>query len=230
LSRMAVRCSSPAVLGFHAARAAIVALVLVSCSTRAEETFQPKALFQVSTPSAPAIQTETPTAGRSGTADGDPWLELMRKGPFPYSTPLPPALATVLDGTFVKREPQVGTPVPCRRCPDYLPEGGLWKLNLDKGVFRIFHPDSGWRSLGSFTVSGNRFAVFNDPACIDQIGLYEWMLEEGELAFKLIRDACQVDRRARSFARRAWEACQPPSTGGATTDHWPVPAACTGGD
>jgi hypothetical protein len=179
------------------------------------------------------MNTRTPKSGRptqtkrtAGAAD--PWLELLQKNPFPYTTPLPPSSTTVLDGIYVKSEPKAGTPVPCRRCPDYLPEGGLWKLGLNKGAFRIFHPFTGWRSLGSFTVSDERFVIFNDPGCFDIVGVYTWRLEKGQLSFSLIGDPCHVGRRATSFTNTPWQACQPPSSEAAITNHWPVPPGCEG--
>jgi hypothetical protein len=64
------------------------------------------------------------------------WTELLQKAPFPHTAPLPPQLPTVLDGFYTKFDPKETPPVPCRRCPDYVPEGGIWKLNLDKGIFQ----------------------------------------------------------------------------------------------
>jgi hypothetical protein len=161
------------------------------------------------------ISTPTPTNNAPVTQQGTPtptdiWLALLQKIPHPYTTPLPAQTPTALDSTYAKLEPKEGTPVPCRRCPDYLPEGGIWKLSLDKGIFRIFHEATGWRSLGSFSVSGNQIVLFNDPTCFETIGIYEWQLEERQLSLKVIEDTCQVGRRARSFTNFAWVSCQPP--------------------
>ena len=166
-----------------------------------------------------ALIQATPTA-----ADG--WLVLLAQAPYPYTTPLPPQTPTVLDGIYVKLEPDRGTPVPCRRCADYLPAGGAWKLSLDKGAFRIYHQASGWRSLGSFTIEGELLYLFNDPACYDTVGAYTWSLAEGQLNLRAVEDTCQVDRRARNFARLSWTSCQPQSVEAAVTDHWPKPSGC----
>jgi len=84
--------------------------------------------------SVPGTRQGTPPAeGTAAPADG--WSALLRQTPFPYTTPLPPAEPTALDGTYVKFNPKPGTPVPCRRCPEYLPEGGIWKLQFDNGIF-----------------------------------------------------------------------------------------------
>ena len=176
--------------------------------------------------SAIAAMPSGESAPVSEPAAAESWTALLQKRPHPYTTPLPDGGATVLDGIYVKLEPKEGTPVPCRRCPDYLPEGGIWRLSLDKGAFRIFHEDTHWQSLGSFAVDGERLFLFNDPTCYRMTGIYGWEQVEGGLDLKTIEDRCQVDRRARSFAGMVWQSCQPPSTEAATTGHWRVPVAC----
>jgi hypothetical protein len=57
----------------------------------------------------------------------DLWSELLQRSPYPYTLPLPPLNATVMDGTYTKFETKETPPVPCRRCPDYAPEGGICK-------------------------------------------------------------------------------------------------------
>ena len=85
-----------------------------------------------------------------------PWIELMQRKPYPYATPIPADRSTAVDGFYVKFENKETPPIPCRRCPDYKPEGGWWKMSLHRGVFRIFHPISGWKSLGTYVVNGKR--------------------------------------------------------------------------
>jgi hypothetical protein len=119
----------------------------------------------------------------------------------------------------------------------YSVEGGAWILQLDRGVFRMLHEATGWHSLGSYTVSGNRIELFNDPHCIEAVGIYTWSQESGQLALEAIKDECGdkapflsgSGRRASSFASRPWMSCQPPSTEAAISGHWPVPAGCGGG-
>jgi hypothetical protein len=95
----------------------------------------------------------------------DRWLTLLEHTPVPWTTPLPAEQPTVLDSTYVKINPRLATPFPCKRCPDYALEGGLWKFQLDKGIFRIYYTLNGWRSLGSYTVSDDVLYLFNDPYC-----------------------------------------------------------------
>jgi hypothetical protein len=101
-----------------------------------------------------AFCTESEPAPPSGQSSSTSiiWSELLQKTPFPHTAPLPARVPTPLDGTYTKFDPKKTPPVPCRRCPDYVPQGGIWKLNLDKGIFRIFHESTGWRSIGSFDV------------------------------------------------------------------------------
>jgi hypothetical protein len=72
----------------------------------------------------------------------------------------------------------------------YAVQGEGWMLHLDKGVFRLLHSTTGWHSLGSFIVSGNRLEVFNDPYCLKTIGTYTWHLEEDRLILSAVRDDC----------------------------------------
>ena len=156
----------------------------------------------------------------------DDWVALLQKKPYPYTTPLPERTPTVLDSVYTKVGPKAGTPVPCRRCPDYLTEGGLWKLSLNKGVYHIFHEGTGWGSLGSCSISGNRLYVFNDPTCLEEIGIYRWKIARGGMKLELVEDGCQVGRRGWNFAEMVWQSCQPSSIEAAEADDWSPPEGC----
>lgn len=195
--------------GLFIAAVVVGALLVTGCSSPVP-----------STPRSPAT-SEVPTTPL------DRWAALLQRTPFPYHTPLPPPTPTALDGTYTKVDPKTATPVPCRRCPDYAPEGGIWKLYLDRGIFRIYHPITGWRSMGSYTVSGDRIVFFNDPVCPDLVGTYTWKLEEGTLTFEVVEDRCSASiLRAMNLTSLPWLSCQPPSTEAAITDHWPKPPGC----
>jgi hypothetical protein len=165
-----------------------------------------------------AAQAKDPTS--------DLWSELLRRSPYPFTLPLPPPDATVIDGTYTKFETKETPPVPCRRCPDYAPEGGIWKVNLSKGVFRIFHKATGWKDIGSFIVSGDQLILANDPVCHEVIGVYQWKLEEGKLILTVIEDKCAIELRAMNLTKLPWLSCQPSNREAATTDHWPKPPGC----
>lgn len=165
-------------------------------------------------------------SGQASPADAGLPSPTIESSPFPYTTPLPPPVRTALDGRYVKLDPIPGTPTPCRRCPDWKPEGGEWLLRFDQGVFRISHAVTGWRTVGSFTVSGDRLVLFNDPTCHREIGTYTWKLERGALTLEVVEDTCAIGLRAKNLTAMPWNACQPPNTEAAVTDHWPRPAGC----
>lgn len=116
--------------------------------------------------------------------------------------------------------------VPCRRCPDWLNEGGLWKMRFDRGAYRVLHVELGWQSTGSYVVSGERLILFNDPSCVGDIGVYTWQLERGVLAFRAIDDACAIELRRENLTHLPWLGCQPPGVEAAVTDHWQKPEGC----
>jgi hypothetical protein len=139
---------------------------------------------------------------------------------------LPPEQGTILDATYVKINPRLATPFPCKRCPDYKLDGGLWKLSLDKGTFRILYTVNGWRSLGSYSVDGNKVYFFNDPYCNWDTGVYTWTLEDGVLTLIEVEDPCSQGLRAANFVDQPWLSCRPPNTEAAITDHWQKPEGC----
>lgn len=216
--------------------AMLVVLMMVACSpqsaarpTVSETTTSAPVLTNTLRPTAQATSTllssPSPTS-QSTPAPTDAWFALLQRTPFPYTTPLPPPARTVMDGTYAKLDPKQEEHVPCKRCPDYAPEGGIWKLHLDGGVYRIFYENTGWRSVASFTVSGDQFALFNDPYCTDVVGTYAWKLDKGALTFKVIKDECSIRLRAMNLTSQPWLACQPPNTEAAVTDHWLKPPGC----
>jgi hypothetical protein len=160
----------------------------------------------------------TPTVG--------PWQEVRQWTPYPYTTPLPPQQSTALDGIYVRFDPRMDERPPCRRCPPYPPAGGVWKLELNKGVFRVYHPRTGWRTLGSFTVEDDRITLFNDPQCHLAVGEFHWQRNEEGLHFQLVADDCELGTRAGNFTAGPWASCQPPDQEAAVTGHWKTPEGC----
>ncbi len=184
------------------------------------------ALFGCFPTGAPGAQSEPAQPTGQGSSTSIIWSELLQKTPFPHTAPLPARVHTALDGTYTKFDPKKAPPVPCRRCPDYAPQGGIWKLDLDKGIFRIFHESTGWRSLGSFVIEGNRVQLFNDPTCIDVMGSYTWTLEEGHLKLRVLQDECAIGMRAENLTTFLWMACQPPSMEAGFSGHSEKPSGC----
>jgi len=156
----------------------------------------------------------------------DRWQEIRGWMPYPHTTPLPPAATTVLDGVYVRFDPRQEERPPCRRCPPYPPEGGVWKLQLEQGVFRVYHPATGWRTLGSFAVDGDQITFFNDPQCHLAIGRFTWQRNEEGVHFSLLADDCESGTRSRNFTAQTWQSCQPPNHEAAVTGHWRTPEGC----
>jgi hypothetical protein len=176
------------------------------------------------TPTPPPTSTRESAAANPTPADR--WSELAQRTPYPYSTPLPAAETTILDGTYTKVDPRQAGHIPCKRCPAYPPGGGVWKLSLDKGIFRIYHPLTGWVTIGSFTVTEDQINLFNDPHCFQDTGVYRWRMEDGSLTLTAVEDNCGVYLRAQNLEALPWESCEPPSTEAAITNHWPIPPGC----
>lgn len=161
--------------------------------------------------------------------------------PFPHSRPLPPPIASTLDGLYSKMIPLIATPTPCKRCAGYRLEGGVWTLYFDKGIFKVFHQDTGFESVGSFTVSGNRLSLFNDPYCeedLTMVGDYAWEFDaRGSLQLRVIDDLCSYRLRSKNLTDARWvktpidpkqraDSCQPPNREAAISDHWFKPPYC----
>lgn len=195
-------------------------------------------------PTAPILAGAAPGAvplGTPGAAEAPPDpATFIEVPPFPYSTPLPPAVPSAVDGLYTRTVPFEGTPVPCRRCAGYRIEGGEWTLYLDRGVFKVYQPATGFAAVGSFAVSGDHLTLFNDPYCeedLRMVGTYTWTLDGNGLRLNVINDPCSIGLRARNLTATAWSRverkqsqnanpCQPPNREAAISDHWPKPAGC----
>ena len=160
------------------------------------------------------------------TLENGPWQQLMQRNPYPYTTPIPPDAATAVDGVYAKYETKETPPIACRRCPDYKPEGGWWRVSLRRGVFRIFHPVSGWKSLGTYSLVGDRILLANDPVCPGLTGVYRWKRSNKHLIFATIADKCSAGLRAKNLTHLAWQPCHPHSAEAAVGDDRPEPYGC----
>jgi hypothetical protein len=181
----------------------------------------------------PAPPTATPEGPISAEESEETEEDSFK--PYPYTTPLPPPTPTKLDGVYTHAIKLESTPTPCRRCAPYRAEGGTWTLSLEAGVFRIAHDLTGFRSIASFTVSGDQITLFNDPHCYLDTSTYTWSMEGTSLIFQEVNDSCAFGLRAKILTAGAWETneqgqigdqCQPPSVEAAVTGHWPAPPGC----
>lgn len=135
------------------------------------------------------------------------WSSLLEITPVPYASPLPESDQTPIDGTYAYFDPAPPQWWACLRCADYRPAGGAWRLQFDRGVMRIYYEVTGWKSLASFTVSGGRLYLFNDPYCKDATGEYKWDLVNGNLTLNVVDDPCSFQLRGQNLSGGIWEEC-----------------------
>lgn len=160
------------------------------------------------------------------------WDGLLLDMPVAFTTPLPDGDWTPIDGTYAKLDPTDPQWWACRRCADYRPAGGIWKLGFTKGVMRIYYDVTGWRSIASYTVADDRLFIFNDPYCPQEVGEYTWKmedkwgLEDRSLIMNAIKDTCSISLRAENLSAMPWESCQPPNLLTGASDHWRKTPGC----
>jgi hypothetical protein len=154
------------------------------------------------------------------------WADVLLFTPYPFSAPLPPSDRTPIDGVYGKFDPSEPQWWNCRRCADYRPAGGRWRLQFDRGVLHLIYQVTGFASVASYVLEGNRLYVFNDPHCLYDVGEYSWDLEEGVLQLQEVQDACAIHLRAVTLTQQAWLSCQPPNVRAAVSEHWSVPPGC----
>ncbi|MGH2619222.1 MAG: hypothetical protein ACRDHG_01455 [Anaerolineales bacterium] len=136
------------------------------------------------------------------------WGALQKVTPAPYAFPLPEPVSSPLDGTYAKLDPSWPQWWLCRRCADYRPAGGVWKVQFDLGVMRIYYDVTGWRSFASFVLSADELRIFNDVYCPEGVGRYGWKLEAGELVLSVIEDPCSFGLRGQNLSNQSWLACR----------------------
>ncbi len=189
-------------------RTLFLALMLVSLIT-----FLSIVIWQVSKNDSSSISEMTPVATTV-------WEALLAQTPVAYTTPLPATAKTPLDGTYAKIDPSQPQWWLCRRCADYRPSGGIWKLQFDQGIMRIYYEVTGWKTIASYTVDGDHLTIFNDPYCRDEVGTYSWKIEAGDLELETIRDTCSFDLRGENLGGQNWSACPPEN------ESAPIPSGC----
>ncbi len=87
---------------------------------------------------------------------------------------------------------------------------------------RIFYEVTGWHSLASYTVLGDRLYLFNDPYCKEATGEYVWRLVNGNLALEVVDDPCSFQLRGKNLSKLSWNGCQAPGN----EVGWQEPRGC----
>lgn len=135
------------------------------------------------------------------------WETLLEATPYAYQAPLPEPSESPIDGIYVKLDSSHPQWWKCLRCADYRVAGGIWKLQFEQGVMRIYYEVIGWRSISSYTVDGDRLYLFNDPYCPDEPGEYKWSLEGGGLSLEVVSDPCSFNLREENLSKQTWLSC-----------------------
>ena len=174
----------------------------------------------------PTVSPQTIAVEASATSI---WNALLERTPVAYAFPLPEPARSPVDGTYAKIDPSWPQWWLCRRCADYRPAGGIWKLQFNQGVARIYYDVTGWRSMASFTATGDRLSIFNDLYCPDNVGEYRWELENGKLQLEVIDDPCSIDLRGKNLSNQPWLACLPPNEATGGSQHVENPPGCEQG-
>jgi hypothetical protein len=117
-----------------------------------------------------------------------------------------------MDGEYVRivGEELAGGTGKCRRCPPYRLEVAASTLTLRNGVFlienEVISPKAiDWKSVGHFTVDGDRVTLFNDPNCPTTRGTYRWTVRHDVLTLDVVEDDCAFGGlRWRYLERLPW--------------------------
>lgn len=182
-----------------------------------------------------AEPTPSTTASASAAADIPDWRTDPDE-PYPFTTPVPPLVATDIDGVFTRdaTDTYTGTRAHCVRCPPYPVDRSNSTLTFDSGRYEIVHLEPHYRTFGHFTLEGDVLTLFNDPECSGEVGTYEVERDGAQLRLDVIEDRCAWGRRAGDLEAKTWtpaeiargESCQPPNTEAAISGHWAAPSGC----
>jgi hypothetical protein len=141
------------------------------------------------------------------TAQVDFWDELLARSPLDVNgNPLALTDPSPIDGTYGRLADIPPQWWRCYRCAEYRPSGGLWHMQLDRGVVRILYEMNNWHTVAAFRVEGDRLFLSNDLVC-DEEGEYQWMLSDGSLQLSVIDDPCNFDLRGRNLSTGTWQLC-----------------------
>lgn len=153
-----------------------------------------------------AFPADTPTAA-TAEATRDTWRELVDRQPLdPDGNPMELTEPSPIDGTYGRLSDIPPQWWRCLRCADYRPAGGLWRLQLDRGVMRIYYALNDWRSIAAYRIEGSRLFLYDDLYC-DEEGEYTWSIDSGTLTLNVVNDPCAFELRGKNLSEGSWELC-----------------------
>jgi hypothetical protein len=221
------------ITGTVLALGAIVALSVIAIGRDGEGT---------STNGSPTTEAPTPTASISpvtlarvgGLPIAIPDREIKDPSlmPYPFMSPTPPPLETPIDGTYMRTVDldevggaRIGLPYRCFRCPPYRIDAGVSTLIFTKGAYYVHHHMSGFRTMGSFVIDGDRITLFNDPNCPQTPGVYTFEHSAHGISLQVVHDGCPYSHeRADDLMFHDWTRVSPCFR--RIQDLWPGEVAC----
>ena len=192
----------------------------------------PRAAASAPTPSVSPSPVTLAKVGGVFLAIPDRRITDPRLLPYPFMSPTPAPTDSVLDGTYLRTltlgelgGARIAMPYRCLRCIPYRIDAGVSTLILTRGAYYVHHQLSGFRTMGSFVVDGDRLTLFNDPNCPQTPGTYRFELTAHALRFTVIEDDCAYGgERPDDLSFSAWthvSACVR-----RIQDLWPGEVAC----
>lgn len=197
-----------------------LAIVTIAAVVAADPAGRPRAVTSSSPTTATSV---SPSAGSSPspvyvrvggvqTLIPDRTIDDPTLLPYPFMSPTPSPTPTELDGTYMRTMTlqelggaRRGLPYRCLRCPPFRIDAGVSTIVLFHGAYYIHHQLSGFRTMGSFVVEGDRVTLFNDANCPQDPGVYEVEATAHGLRFDVVSDDCPFSgERALDLMVRPW--------------------------
>jgi len=180
--------------------AAFAAGVIAAAAVVAANPSEPDRASSPTTSPRPSVSVSPVTLVKIGGAFGaipDRTLDDPTLMPYPFMSPTPPPSPTAIDGTYMRTMTlgdvggaRVGLPFRCLRCPPFRIDAGVSTLVFFHGAYYLHHQLSGFRTMGSFVVEGDRVTFFNDANCPQSPGVYEFELSAHSIRFRVVEDDC----------------------------------------
>ena len=223
------------ITGALLALAAIVALSVIALGRDGDEAAapaSPSAEPAAPTPTASVSPVELARVGGLPIAIPDREIKDPSLMPYPFMSPTPPPDATPIDGTYLRTVDldevggaRIGLPYRCFRCPPYRIDAGVSTLIFTKGAYYLHHHLSGFRTMGSFVIEGDRLTLFNDPNCPQTPGVYTFEHTAHGITLEAVRDGCPyTHERADDLEFHDWTRISPCFR--RIRDLWPGEVAC----
>jgi hypothetical protein len=164
------------------------------------------------TPSASASPVRLARVGGLPVAIPDRTITDPRLLPYPFMSPTPTPAPTAVDGTYLRTVElsevggaRIGLPFRCFRCPPYRIDAGVTTLIFARGAYYLHHHLSGFRTLGSYVLEGDRMTLFNDANCPQVPGVYAFEVTAHGIRLEAVEDECPYSgERADDLEFETW--------------------------